>query len=299
MGVYDQSARYAATAEPGFLLLRLRPLLGLTLAFRRWFDTRTVPLPGGPDRQADLVAVADQSETEKPAWLLVFEFQAQHDPDKPRVLQLEALVFFCHARDTDRGGTDLLPLPVLVYLVGRCPQRTVSVRTPTGCGFTGDPAIWEITNDLAAEALAKIESGEYPWGAMFWVSLMDGADEESLIEQWRRLRDDKVPAKSRADVTFIAAQLAELVGRRVAWERVKEGVNMTESAIANEMIELGMMRHAREVLRKVLREHLPAALTPDVERAITDQPDLGLLNEWIVAAAKATTPEHFLAVLRR
>jgi hypothetical protein len=74
---------------------------------------------------------------------------------------------------------------------------------------------------------------------------------------------------------------------------------MTESAIANEMIKLGQVSDAREVLRKVLREHLPAALTPDVDRAITDQPDLGLLHEWIVAAAKATTPEQFLAVLRR
>src|SRR5262249_39474985 len=156
----------------------------------------------------------------------------QHDPAKPKVLQLEVLTFLCHARDTDRGGSDLLPLAGFIYLVGRCPPSTGLVLTPTGRGFTGDPAVWGVAHDPGAEALAKVESGEHPWGAMFWVSLMDGADEESVIEKWRRLRDDKVPAKSRADVSFIAAQFAELAGRRVAWERVKEGVNMTESALA-------------------------------------------------------------------
>ena len=44
MGVYDQSARYAATAEPGFILLRLRPLLGLTLAVGIVIDDAIVVL---------------------------------------------------------------------------------------------------------------------------------------------------------------------------------------------------------------------------------------------------------------
>ena len=59
-----------------------------------------------------------------------------------------------------------LPLPVFVDLKGECPGGgVVSVRTPTGYGFEGRPAPWEIAKDSAAEALAKVASGEYSWGA--------------------------------------------------------------------------------------------------------------------------------------
>src|SRR4051812_18597985 len=100
MGVFDQAARLAATAEPSFVFHRLRPLLGLALTFRRWFPTRSLPLPGGPDREADLVAVADDPDNKDCPWLLIFEMQSGHDPEEANVLQLETVVFLCHARDT-------------------------------------------------------------------------------------------------------------------------------------------------------------------------------------------------------
>jgi hypothetical protein len=96
-----------------------------------------VPLPGGPDRDADLVAVADEQGGGS-AWLLIFEVQSSHDRDKPKVLQLEALTFLVYARDADRGGGEFAPLPVFVYLTGTCPERgVVARRTPSGRGFSG------------------------------------------------------------------------------------------------------------------------------------------------------------------
>jgi len=71
MGMFDQSARFATKAEPSFMLARLRPLTGLTLAVRRWFEVKAVPLPGGAEREADLVAVADEPDEAKPPWLLI------------------------------------------------------------------------------------------------------------------------------------------------------------------------------------------------------------------------------------
>ncbi len=286
-------------AEPGFVLDRLRPLAGLTLAWRRWFDTRAVPLPGGPDREADLVAVADEEEGAKRAWLLVFEVQSEHDEEKPRVLQLEALLFLVYARDADREGAPFLPLPVFVYLKGDCPGAAVSVRTPTECGFTGKPVVWEAGKDSAAQALDGVESGESSWGALFWVPLMKGAAEDGTVARWRRLVDEKVPAKSRADVAVVAGCFAELAGCSVAWNRVMGDVQMTESALANSLIERGAMREARKNLLRFLRARLPEALTPDVERAIADQPSLPLLDQWLDAAVTAQTVDEFLAVLRR
>ena len=55
MGQFDQAARSAADLEAAYFLGRVLALAGLSLRFRRWFDPRTVPLPGGPERTADLV----------------------------------------------------------------------------------------------------------------------------------------------------------------------------------------------------------------------------------------------------
>ena len=56
MGVFDQAARFAAQADPEVVPRRLLASSGLMLSFREWLDTRTLPLPGGTDRTADLVA---------------------------------------------------------------------------------------------------------------------------------------------------------------------------------------------------------------------------------------------------
>jgi hypothetical protein len=300
LGAFDQSARYAALAEPGFVLQRLRPLLGMTLAWRGWFNTRSVPLPGGPDRDADLVTIADDPADPDRPWLVIHEFQAQADPDKAVVIQLEALIFLCYARDVERGGGRFRPLPVFVHLTGEQPSNVVSVRTPSGRGFTGDPVEWQVAADSAPETLDRVKSDELSWGALFWVSLMLGADDEKVVEQWLALVEKKVPDKFRPDVRHIAVVLAELAGRRLAWDRVVRGVDMTESAVVNEILEQGELRGRRDDLLRLVRLRFPALVTPDLERAIADQPSLALMKTWLAAALEpAATPESFLAVLRR
>jgi hypothetical protein len=298
MGVYDQAARIATGTEPTFVLARLSPLTGLVLTYRRWLPTKGLPLPGGPDREPDLVAVADDQQAR--AWLLVFEMQSRHDEEKPEVAQLEALVFRVYAKDADRGGAKFLPLPIFVYLAGECPDEAkVSVRTPTGRGFTGEPPVWEVAGDSAAEALAKVESGEHSWGALFWVSLMAGAEKDDVIRLWQRLRDEKVPEGQRAALTAVVLTFAELAGNRPVWDRVLKGVNVTESPFINSFIEQGETKKARQVLVEFLRFRFPEVLTPDVERAIADVSSLPLLDQWRAAALSAKTADDFLAVLRR
>jgi hypothetical protein len=299
MGVFDQAARFATMVGHGFVLIRLRPQTGLVLGFRRWFNVKGVPLPDGPDREADLVAVADEADASKPAWLLIFEVQSQHDEDKPKVLLLEASIFLCHARDTDHEGGPFQPLPVFVYLKGKCPASAVSVRTPTGRGFECEPAVWEVGEDSAADTLAKVQAEDFSWEALFWVSLMSGADREDVVALWQRLRDEKVPPKRRADVTTVALIFANLVGRRPAWNRVLGGVKMTESDFVNELVEEFRLSDFREALLRVIRGRFPQAVTTDVERTIADQPSLALLREWLDAAGTARTAEDFLAALRR
>src|SRR5437899_2449493 len=71
MGVFDRAARFAAQADPGVVPRRLLAGSGLLLRFRDWLDTRTLPLPGGPDRTADLVVALDDPAAADKPWLLV------------------------------------------------------------------------------------------------------------------------------------------------------------------------------------------------------------------------------------
>ena len=73
MGVFDQAARFATRAEPTVVVRRLLFPTGSALSFHEWEDTRTIPLPGGPDRSADLVAALDDPSGGVP-WLLILEF---------------------------------------------------------------------------------------------------------------------------------------------------------------------------------------------------------------------------------
>lgn len=92
MGAFDQAARYAARADPAAVLARVLAQSGADLRFREWLDTRALPLPGGPDRTANLVACLDDPAAPEWPWLLVLEFQGRHDPDKLDVTLEEAAV---------------------------------------------------------------------------------------------------------------------------------------------------------------------------------------------------------------
>lgn len=73
----------------------------------------------------------------------------------------------------------------------------------------------------------------------------------------------------------------------------------TESEVVNEWIDLGLLKATRENLSKFVQRKLPEAWTPDVQKAIADQPSFALLESWYEAALDAESPQQFLAVLRR
>jgi hypothetical protein len=116
---------------------------------------------------------------------------------------------------------------------------------------------------------------------------------------WVKLRDEKAPEAMRPTLTYVALTFAELVGIRLAWNRVTGGVEMTESPLLNELMEATKLDAGRRYLREAIQARFPELLTPDVERAIADQPSLGLLHSWFSAALRANTADDFLAVLRR
>ena len=304
MGVYDQAARYAAQADPGVVPARLLAGSGLLGTFRDWLNTRTIPLPGGPDRTADLVAALDDPAAPDLPWLLVLEFQAQLDPDKLDVTLEEVAVLRSRARHgTDNQGR-YRAAAGLVYLCDRCPDDTLDMRFPDGSGTLHAPRVWNIAEDDAVTMVEAVAAGSQSWGMLFWVPLMARGGEEAVIARWKEVVSSVVGVRSRrGDLAGIALVFAELVGRRIVWKRALEGFDVTESQVVNEWIAQGETRGVvntrRQDVLELLAERFPGAVPGDVVRLIEQQDSPELLHDWFRAAMRASTFEAFLAVLKQ
>jgi hypothetical protein len=218
MGAFDQAARFAAQADPQAVVRRVLVPTGAALPFREWLDTRTIPLPGGPDRTADLVAALDDPTGH--SVLVVFEFQSQHDPDKLDVTLEEAGILRGHARHgADRKGKYKV-LTALVYLTGRCPDDVLDMTLPGGFGTRHAPLVWNVGEYNAPNTLEAVAGGQQSWGMLFWVPLMDGGQDTAVIARWREVVAQAVTDRRvRGNLAGIALVFAELVGRRVEWNR--------------------------------------------------------------------------------
>lgn len=302
MGAYDQAARFAAQADPHAVVRRVVEPTGAALRFREWIDTRTIPLPGGPDRTADLVAALDDPGG-GPA-LLILEFQSQHDPDKLDVTLEEAGILRGHARHGDDRKGRYRVLTALVYLQGRCPGAVLDMTLPGGFGTRHAPLVWDVGDDAAAAALDAVGAGGASWGLLFWVPLMAGGRDEGVVARWKDVVARVVPdRRTRGNLAGIALVFAELVGRRAEWVRGLEGSEMTESQIVNEWISQGEARgkltERRQNLLKLLNKRFPGAVPDDVTKLVNEQESLELLGHWFDAAAEAYTFQQFLAVLKQ
>ncbi|MGL4553724.1 MAG: hypothetical protein ACRC33_21385 [Gemmataceae bacterium] len=296
MGVFDQAARYAARLEPGGVLA---PLLGDGFTGRHagWFDTRSLPMPGGPDRAADLIA---ECEDAGGRWLVVLEFQSSHDPEKLDVTLLEAAVLRVHARHGAERAEKYRVLTALVYLRGTCPHAVLDMRLAGRGGTHHEALVWDIGVQPARDALDKVDDGRLSWGTLFWVPLMSGAAEPDLIARWRATAERLAPTShARATLMSIAQIFAGLAGAVPEWRRELKGADMTESEVVNEWMAEASLLNSKRLLHRLVQKRFPDALTPDVLAAITDQPSQELLGEWFDAAATAKNADDFLAALRR
>ncbi len=302
MGAFDQAARFAAQSDPNAVVQRVLVPTGVLLPFREWLDTRTIPLPDGSDRIADLVAALDDP-TGQPV-LVVFEFQSRHDPDKLDVTLEEAGILRGRARHgVDRKGRYKV-LTALVYLQGRCPDDVLDMTLPGGFGTRHAPLIWNVGADGATATLEAVASGQASWGVLFWVPLMAGGKEAAVIARWKEVVLQTVAdRRTRGNVAGIALVFAELVGQRAEWNRGLEGFEMTESQVVNEWMSQGEARgkltERRQNLLKLLAKRFPGAVPDDLVRVINEQESFDILGHWFDAAAEASTFHQFLDVVKQ
>jgi hypothetical protein len=300
MGVFDQAARFTSRADPEAVLGRVLAATKTPLRFREWADTRTLPRPGGTERTADLVAILDEATSGVP-WLLVLEFQAQHDPDKLDVTLEEVARLRLHVRHGENRRGKYQVLVGLVYLLGRCPVSSLDMTLPEGLGTRHTVFVWDVEGDSAEAALAAVEAGRAPWGVLFWVPLMAGGDDEAVIGRWRE-RALAVEERWRGGLGQVALIFAELAGRYAAWEKGLEGFDMTESKVVNRWIEEAENRKeietGRRFLIRLLQQRFSDQVTPDVVETINAQPSLAMLEDWFDQVGKVASFADFVRVLR-
>jgi hypothetical protein len=302
MGVFDQATRFAAQADPDAITRRILAGTRATLRFTEWTDTRTLSIPGTTDRTADLIAILAESAAPELPWLLVFEFQTRHDPEKLDVTLEEAARLRLHARHgQDRRGKFRV-LTGLIYLQGRCPETLLDMTLPEGFGTRHVPLLWNLEEDSAEATLTAVESGQASWAMLFWVPLMAGGEDEALIARWKKRALAEESPRRRGDLGKIALVFAELIGQYAVWEKALEGFDMTESAVVNRWIQDAVDKKGLEDARQYLLDHLnmrfPGEVSQEIEKTINEQPSLTMLKDWFRQAHQVATMADFVRILR-
>ena len=247
MGIFDQASRFATFAEPIAPLKRLCRDFSLRIQFREWIDSRTTPLPGDRDRTADRVAAVSDGDTSQ-LWILLQEFQAQENADKLEITLIEAAQLRSEFRYGPNRDQKYRVMTALIYLRGRCPETVLDMTGGSNFGTRHAPMIWNIADDSAEEWLHNVESGEISWGMFFWIALMSGADNPSIIDRWKSAVD-RIPDRSmQANLVSIALVFADLAGYYAIWkQKLEEWQMMTESPVVNAWIEQASAEHRIEI----------------------------------------------------
>jgi hypothetical protein len=304
MGVFDQAARFGTRAAPEHILHRLLAGSGLSLTLRDWLDTRALPLPGGPDRTADLVAALNDATTPDSPWLMVLEFQAQLDADKLETTLEEVAILRARVRhEEDRKGKYKVMVG-LVYPKDRCPENVLDMTLPNEAGTRHAGLVWNVAEDQAAQTLEAVAAEQTSWGMLFWVPLMAGGGADAVVDRWKEVVEFTVSDRGmRGNLVGIALVFAELAGCLPAWKRGLEGFEMTESQVVNEWIREAEvkveLKTQRRYLLALLDGRFPGMVPEEVRQLIQQQESLELLEDWFKEAVHASTFENFMAVLKR
>jgi hypothetical protein len=298
---FDQAARYCARLDPIGFLHWLVPGLDESMRFHGWLDTRTVPVPGAPDRTCDTVAELAQDSAGGPRWALLVEFQTEPEAE---VLD-RALEYAVRLRRALRFGTD---------------QRGVYQVVAAVVGLTGPPqadrldmalpgmdapahrfhaAVRTLRDEDAAATLERIASGTTARCLRCWISLMRGGTEPGIMERWKEIARDEPEGRLRADYAAIATLFAELTDCVPQWQKGLEGWDMRESTVVAEWMAEGIAQARRSDLLLVLEQKFATPVPPDLAVLIEAQADGEVLTHWLAAAVRAESLEAFRGAISR
>ncbi|HKI38298.1 MAG TPA: hypothetical protein VKA46_40995 [Gemmataceae bacterium] len=305
MGMFDQNARAAAKQDGAafcaWLLRRYQP--PPPLAFERWDDSRRLPLPGGPDRTDDLVAVLRR--TDAPGQVVYMIVEVESEPER-HLLQRLGIYGLLLSREVSPppGPEDEPPVGcVLINLTGERPEGGLALAvagTPLGLGVK--PLVMNLCREEARQTLTDIAASHVGLSILPWVPLMAGGGEPALIEEWKQVALREPDAGRRATYRDMALVFAELTRELINWQRGLEGWEMKESQYIkgwlNQGKVQGVVERGRSDLLKLLRAKLHDPVPEEVRLAIEGTNDPGTLDRWYDAALQAGTWPDFRAAMR-
>ncbi len=218
MGLFDQAARYACRTQSEVVAKRLLRPVRERWQFGQFHDTRTSPLPGQRDRTVDSVLALDNLDGPGNPFLIILEFQAQHDEDKLRT----TLVSVAHMHADVRHGPDhkgrYWVFAGLIYLRGNAKMTALDMALTDAsgarlAGTSHQTLVWNVEEDDAGQALDEVAADfERCWGLLFWAPLMRGASRPENIARWLLLMQRVTSKRHRGDLVRIALVFAELAG---------------------------------------------------------------------------------------
>jgi hypothetical protein len=305
MGMFDQNARAAAKLDGAaffaWLLRRYQP--PPPLAFERWDDTRRLPLPGGPDRTDDLVAVLRR--TDVPGHVVYMIVEVESEPER-HLLQRLGIYGLMLSREVAQppGPEDEPPVGcALINLTGERPEAGLALvvaGTPLALGVK--PLVMNLCREHARQTLTDIAEGRAGLSILPWLPLLAGGGEPALIEEWKQVALREPDVGRRATYRDMALVFAELTRELVNWQRALEGWEMKESQYIkgwlNEGELRGTVKRGREDLLAVLSERIPDPIPEEVRLAVEGTNDLDTLGRWLRAAARCNSWGDFQAAMK-
>jgi hypothetical protein len=181
---------------------------------------------------------------------------------------------------------------VVVNLTGAMASGTGAMRPPDvgGLGLSADLKPLNLGEMKAAEVLADVAAGRAPRGALVFVPLMAGGDEDGVREDWVRLAADEPDERKRADYGALALVFASLA-KAPGWRESLKEWKMERSPVTLEWEARGELRASRAKLLRVLEVVLKQVPPAEVVGAVQAQEDLETLDRWFDQALTVSTVE--------
>jgi hypothetical protein len=177
MGMFDQTAR-AASKQDGsafFTWLLRRYQLSHPLVFERWDDTRRLPLPGGPDRTDDLVAVLRRTDQSDQAIFLIVEIESEPERHLFQRLGIYGLMLSRELSPAPRAANVPGVGCVLINLTGQREEEGLELAVPgTPLLLAVKPLVVNVCREDARQTLTDIAEGRLGLSILPWLPLMAG-----------------------------------------------------------------------------------------------------------------------------
>jgi hypothetical protein len=154
-----------------------------------------------------------------------------------------------------------------------------------------------LSEEDAAQTLARIAAGELERWVLLWLPLLRGAAEAANVTEWKRLARQEPDSRSRSDLGALALVFAELAGTASVWRKALKGWNMRESPQVLEWQAEARLEKGAEDVRRAVRLRFGTPMPADLEDQLAAIKSEAELDRWFDASQTAPSLDAFRAAV--